>query len=458
MKINTEQAYLFGLLVGGGILHNDTLQIVLPYKNWGDLKINPTRAGGIAEDILSRLNQLLVAHYGMNISYKVGTDWKILSNSISEKLKKDLALMGLPIAGELRDIANLSVLIPSLRSLEHKKNFITGLIDTIGSLASSHRRFVSDFQIISFEFKGSNFDLVGDVIRILQEIDCVPDQVLWNHPNQHSGTDRYYKSWKKGFKVRVALNDYFLKGGFVFRSKQLSAQENLTLQTAGTKTSKGKPIKVSGRVALHIDESNAWLPPNVRGGHYIHNLHFNSVLGIQVPDSFNIKGYINGFEKFFCPFTCLTKGDITYIKDIISKESYLVSTAYKFSNIKIKDLLEAYSKDTSLLVFGRTTFDGFPISYILQGVAYIIAATAGDGIKGKRVLGNYIDLIEKHLHLAKQIKIGLPDRGTCIYIKNNEFAALVGYVNDQFNKKLITKIDDKKVYIREPLFKECIKL
>ena len=66
-KINIDKAYLFGLVIGGGILHGDILQIVLPYKKWGNLQINPSRAGGIAEDILSRLNPIWKTHYDMNV-------------------------------------------------------------------------------------------------------------------------------------------------------------------------------------------------------------------------------------------------------------------------------------------------------------------------------------------------------------------------------------------------------
>lgn len=49
MIIDTDQAYLLGLLVGGGIIHGDSIQIILPYKRWGDMKSNPGRAGDIAE-------------------------------------------------------------------------------------------------------------------------------------------------------------------------------------------------------------------------------------------------------------------------------------------------------------------------------------------------------------------------------------------------------------------------
>lgn len=456
MRVNTDQSYLLGLLIGGGVLHGNSLQIVLPYKKWGDLAINPCRAGGIAEDILSRLNPLWMAQYNMNVSYKVGTDWKILSHSVSKKLKDDLENLGLPREGELRHSANLKKLYSYLSTNEHKKNFITGLVDTIGSMAASHRRFVSDFQIISFEFKGNNFQLVKDVAKILMDINCYPDQILWNHPNQHSGTCRYYKSWKKGFKVRVALDDYMLKGGFVFKSKQLSAQENKKLQKSRANTTEGKPVKISGRVTLHIDENSDWLPIEVRGGHFIHNLHFYDVLDLPTPPNFKLAAYLNNFHKYFCPFTCLTKGSYDDIKNIIITEKYLEKTKYTEHSASIKNFLDIHSKDANQLMYGNNNNNGFPITYILQGVAYIIAASTGDGIKGKRVLGNYINLIDKYNEFS--IKIAIPDKGTCLLVHNKKYAALVGYINDEFNKTLVKKKEGSKIYIREPLFEECVYL
>lgn len=457
VKINTDKAYLLGLLVGGGVIHGETLQIILPYKKWGDLNINPSRAGGIANDILSRLNPMWENGYGMSVSYKIGTDWKIIANNVPKALKDDLDQLGLPSQGELRYSANLNALIPLLLTPEHKKNFITGLVDTIGSLAPSHRRFVSDFQVISFEFKGNNFDLVRDVVNIMINLDCFPDQVLWNHPNQHSGSCRYYKSWKKGFKIRVALDDYMLKGGFVFTSKKLSAQENKALQGIETNTTKDKPIKVSGRVTLHISENDSWLPNAVRGGHFIHNLHFYSVLGIPTPEGFNVDYYLENFEEYFCPFTCLTKGTSKEINEIVESEVYLKECQYKVIDTDLDFILKKYDEDSSSLLFGTQDRDGFPVTYLLQGIAYIIAASSNNGIKGKRVLGSYIDLV-RNSKRTKNIRIEIPSRGTCLKVMSDKYGALIGYVNNQFNKTLISRKEGKKIFIREPDFNECIKL
>lgn len=459
MKINTDQSYLLGLLVGGGILHGESLQILLPYKQWGALSVNPERAGEISKDILQRLNPIWQNQYNMGVSYKIGTDWKIVSDNVSDKLKADLVGLGLPMEGELRSRASLERLIPFLITDEHKKNFITGLVDTIGSLAQSHRRFVADFQVVSFEFKGPNFDLVKGVIQILQAIKCPPDQVLWNHPNQHSGSCRYYKSWKKGFKVRVSLDDYILNGGFVFKSKKLSAKANLALQAKGRRTSQNKPIKIQGRVTIHKDEFSNWLPKEVRGGHFIHNLHFYKVLGLRVSENFKMESIIKNFEEFFCPFTCLTKGTSEIVKQIIANEDYLKRSKYRQVKVSIAEVLDIFDKDKTALLWGKEKGkDGFPISLVMQGIAFVIAASKNESIMGNRVLGSYFDLLTKYKTLSADIKIYVPNRGTCLMVESKGFAALIGYVNNQFNKSLIEKKDGSKIMLREPKFEECIAL
>ena len=52
--MDTDKAYLLGLIIGGGIFGNaeDVFRIRLPYNKWGSYAKNPQRAGDIAADIL----------------------------------------------------------------------------------------------------------------------------------------------------------------------------------------------------------------------------------------------------------------------------------------------------------------------------------------------------------------------------------------------------------------------
>lgn len=457
INIDTDKAYILGLIIGGGILKNKVLQVSLPYKKWGDLKINPKRCGGIAEDILVRAKPLWKLVYGIDISYKIETDWKIICDTLSEKLIKDLEDLKLLHDGEFRENSNLENFIPYFKNNEIIKSFIAGIVDTVGSLAKSHRRFTDQFQIVSLEFKGQNFQLVKDIVGLLIKIGCTPDQILWNHPNQHSGHDRYYKSWKKGFKIRVALDDYLLYGSFIFESKQLSANENQKIQK-NKKTVNGKISKIEGRTSLHIDENSKWLPSNIRGFHFIHYLHLLEFLGIEFPQDYIHKDI--AFEKYVCPFTLLTKGSYEEINQIIENENYLNKTNYHFIDCDIERLLNDFRKNKQALVFGKNKEDGFMINLILQGIAYIIGATKNEQIKGKRILGSYLNLIEENKNSLQKlkIKIGLPHKGTCLLITNNKFSVLTGYINDNFTNNLIKKTGEKYFKINEPIFEYCINL
>lgn len=452
MHINTEKSYLIGLLIGGAIIKSDQLQIILPYKKWGDLKINPERGGGIAEDILKKAGPLWKQHYGVDVTYKIDKDWKIVFNNLTEELKNDLQYLDLLKSGEFRNSADITKLIPLLDNTEKIRSFIAGIVDTVGSLAKSHRRFSDEFQIVSLELKGRNYFLVRDITSLLIKMGCTPDQVLWNHPNQHSGLDRYYKQWKKGFKIRVALGDYMLKGSFVFESKQLSAKENHAMQKE-TNTSLNKKANIGGRTCFHMDEYSEWLPPYIRGFHFVHYAHIAEHLGLNIPSA--RINEVTEFEKYICPFTLLTKGTNLEIKTIISKEEYLAKTKYKYVDIDIKKLLRELEANSSLLIYGNSKKDGFLINYVIQAIAYVFASSTPEYMKGKRILGSYVDLIKQNIDSFGNVKIGIPDRGTCLLITNGKNCALVGYINDEYNKTLI-KVDGNKLKIHNPEYQNCV--
>ena len=234
ITINTDKAYLLGLIIGGGFFGNaeDYFQIKLPYKKWGSIIDNPQRAGAIAKDIVTKVNAMFRAIYNLSIQYEA-TDkgnWTILCEGDISELKEDLQNLGIECEGELRGNVDLQPIIDLLVDDNLKRRFVAGLADTIGSMAKSERRFTDEHQIISFEIKGYNFQFVCDLCRLLYSINAIPDQINWNHPNIHCTSNPYYKQWNKGFKLRILLDQYAQYGSFSFRTKAESSQENRKLQ------------------------------------------------------------------------------------------------------------------------------------------------------------------------------------------------------------------------------------
>ena len=64
--MDTDKAYLLGLIIGGGVFGNaeDVFRIRLPYKKWGSYIDNPQRAGQIAGDILRKVGRWRIVRFG----------------------------------------------------------------------------------------------------------------------------------------------------------------------------------------------------------------------------------------------------------------------------------------------------------------------------------------------------------------------------------------------------------
>lgn len=324
--MDTDKAYLLGLIIGGGVFGNaeDVFRIRLPYKKWGSYIENPQRAGQIAGDILRKVGQMFRAVYNLSVQYEAtpGGTWTILCEGDITGVRDDLTRYGITCEGEIRGNANISGIVPELVDDNLKRRFVAGLADTIGSMAKSQRRFSDEHQILSFEIKGYNFQFVCDLCRLLYSINCIPDQVNWNHPNIHCTSDPYYSQWNKGFKLRILLDQYARFGAFAFRTKAETSTENRRLQqqTHEAERCEDRDFHVTPS-SVHPAENDYRLPEVIRNGHYIHFRHFCTVLGCEhapyekICSCFADLGelVINLSEQANNPYTFYTGIDAKYI-------------------------------------------------------------------------------------------------------------------------------------------------
>ena len=435
----------------------------MPYRNWGDLKINPERAGEISGYILRVVKPMWQSEYSMDIAYSVlNRAWRI-SGTVTPELVEDLTELELITKGNFRETSTIEKLTAALNNTEKVKRFIAGLTDTIGSLAPSHRNRTADLQVISYEFTGKNFILVSQIANLFIKIDCYPNQILWNHPNFQSGDNRYYRQWKKGFKIRIVLTDYIRAGSFVSGAKQLSAIENVALQKdKGGQKENVRSVRINGRSTLHIDENSNWLPDYIRGKHFVHNAHMAYFLGIPINGETltYLRRKLEKPGKLISPFTILTKGSRQEINDIIKNEEYLRQSTYSEVLFSREQLKTTTAKN--LYILGNGKEDGFPISQVIHAITYVgLAQLNQGGVRRTKISGNLQDgfsgIKEKLSTIG--VRVMKPDRGTCLLIQSQDFAALVGYVNDDFNTTL-TEIDHDTLAfkVREPKFSECVVL
>lgn len=441
--MNTDKAYLLGLIIGGGIFGNaeDVFRIRLPYKKWGSYLSNPQRAGMIAGDILSKVGQMFRAIYGLSVQYETtpGGNWVILCEGDTTTVKADLRQYDIPCDGEIRGNADIELLVRDLVDDNLKRRFVAGLADTIGSMAKSQRRFSDEHQILSFEIKGYNFKFVCDLCRLLYSINCIPDQVNWNHPNIHCPSNPYYEQWNKGFKLRILLDQYARFGAFAFRTKAESSNENRSLQreTHAAERCETREIHVTPS-AVHPAENDPRLPDIIRGGHYIHFRHFCAVLGCSHAPYDELYTHINHLGEVISPFPILCKDSYFMIEELIQQNVLMSNRCYTTYHINVSSLLAQYNDNKDSLLYGRTNNNGYPINTILQAVAFIIADESE--LFGNRPKG-YLQIIERHCsnNPSLCVEVRRPDLLTPLVIVGNGRGTLIGPVNPTVYERLVER-------------------
>ena len=454
--MNTDKAYILGLVVGGGCFgtDNNSFYIKLPYKQWGDVQKNPTRAGVIARDILKVVAPLMRIEYDLNVLYVTEPEWRIECVGDISKLKQDLIDYGINPVSEIRKNAEISGVVSELIDDNMKRRFIAGIADTIGSMAPSHRRFTDDVQIISFEVNGFAFKLVCQLCNLLYSIGCLPDQILWQQPNMQSGNDAYYTQWKKGNKLRVTLDTFSQFGALAFKSKSVSSQENRKKQskTNVADICENKAVVVSGVTAKHIDEDFSGLPDEIRGGHYIHHKQICAALGCPHAPYAQIDHVLNNAEMHISPFTVLHKDTLTKMNDIILNDSLMKNRVYKKIDVIVASVIEAFTEGDLTMHFSDSGYSfstnsrkGYPINYVLDAMAYIIASQRGE-LNGKRVRGSRDEMLQRAIDEDPLITItfNIPDLLTPVIISDGEVAAMVGPLNADVYRKLISYAPENK--------------
>lgn len=450
--MNTDKAYILGLIIGGGIWGNaeDIFRIRLPFKQWGSYEVNPKRAGEISRDVMKMVTPLFRAIYNISVSYEASASgvWNVLCEGDLSGLRDELEGYGIICEGEVRKTANINNIVPELVDDNLKRRFIAGLADTIGSTKRSHRRFNDDKQMVSFEISGFEFGFVCSLCKLLHSIGCYPDQILWNHPNFHCGSNPYDSKWKKGFKLRVYLDQYEKFGAFAFVSKVLSAKENQALEenkNVAIPCDK-REIKAPSISCVHCDENSDLLPEIIRGGHYLHNRHVCAVLKCEHAPCKEVKKLISRAEYYINPFPVLVKGTIDEINMIIDANSILKNRTYEKIQMRISDLYEE-TEDTYLFSDGDEA--GYPVNKIILAITYVIAAQTGK-LNGLRPKGSKDKIITEYLKNFSEetVTILLPELMTPLVVQLNDYAVLVGPNNPKIYRKLIQASTENEYKIK----------
>lgn len=441
--MDTDKAYIFGLIIGGGKFGNaeDYFSIQLPYRQWGSYIKNPQRASQISDDIMRFVSPLLRSIYNLRVNFEASDKyWTIICEGDLSELKIDLERYGINCEGELRSELPIAGIIPHLKDANIKRRFIAGLADSIGSTNPNQRRFTDNVQILSFELKGFNFGAICSLCKLLYSVNCIPDQILWNHPNFHASNNPYYKSWAKGFKLRIQLDQYAEFGAFGFKTKVESANFNRAKQAHPNETEVCEEREIHTSVStIHPGENDERLPMCIRGGHYVHFRHICATLGCPHAPYKQLEHSFQSIGELIMPFPIICKDTEDKIRQIIASDSLMSAVTYKDNQVYLKDLVQAFQKNRNELLYGMDNRSGYPVGEILQAIAYLIVPQTE--LNGKRPKGKFMSIIKSQLmnYPEFSVKCVMPNRLTPLGLFHNNRGALIGPQNPNVYAKLIIR-------------------
>lgn len=418
-----SKAYFLGMLVGGGIINDSSFNVVLPFRKWGTLATN---INDIAADVVTQISRICFETYGFHLQFEIGNGKWFLSplECIDiAPIREDLKNLGLPTIGTLLNNADLSLAKKTL-SINEAESFISGIFDTRGSLAKSHRRFADDAPVVSLEIPGStkNFQFVVQLCSWLHELDTTTDQILYNHPYQQSPSDPYYKGWKKGFKIRFLAKSYMETNSFALRAKARDVSSMSRRQTREEQIPcENRPVSAN-TLCIHSDIFSEDLPKEVRGKLFLHYSHICAVIGCPFAPIKKLQELARQYRCFISALPLLTKDNKTEITKVFNniKDEYLSEHELSYSTRRISSLCNSERLQ--------------PYKKLKEGLAYLLS----EQLNGVRHVGSMNDILNSNMDASVEVTT-VSVTGFPLMIVNpvNERAILVSSVGTNFNNTLL---------------------
>lgn len=276
--MNTEMAYLLGMILGNGEIQRDNsetrITIDIPHKNLytDDLKDVQIYVKASTVDIRSIVEPLI----GNNLTVTQNKRSTVLTfvKANDEYITREI----LRFIGNGRHHSTMRM-DPSLFSLtvDEKKALLRGIGDVTGYIRRSNIAYGQEgAHRVYIEIPG-NWYMVIDIANMLKAVDVPVQTIDFGHPNFRDGNLEKYNQgkpyfWKKEHQVKIFANEY-LPIGFNIKHKQDALEkysEELLEFIDPAKTHKfywEKPIRRRER-PNHPHENDPSLPEEIRGKHF----------------------------------------------------------------------------------------------------------------------------------------------------------------------------------------------
>lgn len=276
--MNTEMAYLLGMILGNGEIQRDNTEtrvtIDIPHKNLytDDLKDVRVYVKASTVDIRS-IVEPLIGHSLTVTQTKRSTVMTFVKSNDEYITREILRFIG---GGKHHSTMRMN---PDLFSItaDEKKTLLRGIADVTGYIRKSNIAYGQDgAHRVYIEIPG-NWYMVIDIANMLKDVDVPVQTIDFGHPNFRDGELKKYNQgkpyfWKKEHQVKIFANE-FLPIGFNIKHKQEALEkysDELLEFIDPLKTHKfywEKPIKRKTRPS-HPHESDEYLPIEIRGKHF----------------------------------------------------------------------------------------------------------------------------------------------------------------------------------------------
>lgn len=244
--MNTEMAYLLGLVCGNGEVKRSntttTISINVPHKKLETESNHDVRV--YVKASITDMRVVLEPLIGTGIDFIQQPNYSVLSLT---KPNEDFLIREI-----LRHVGNASS-HEDMRiskdmfnaSLAERIYFLRGFSDVTGYIRRSNYYFEKHMHRVYIEVP-RNWELVVDVCNLLKSVDVPVQNINWGHPNMRDGNLVDYdkgkpSSWKKEHQIKIWANQ-FEKIGFAIIHKK-DALESLSIELQEGVEAAGKDVE-----------------------------------------------------------------------------------------------------------------------------------------------------------------------------------------------------------------------
>ena len=276
--MNTEMAYLVGLVLGNGEIQQGktetTITVDIPYKNLytddnKDVAVyilaSIVNIRSIVEPLIGNSLKVTETRHSTKITFqKPNTEYVI---------RELLRIVGM---GRHHTTMRMSHEV-FIMTIEEKKALLRGIADVTAYIRKSNIAFGQEGAHRVYIEVPANWYMVADLANLLKDVDVPVHTIDFGHPNfrdsnlvKYNDGKRNY--WKKEHQIKIFANE-FLPIGFNIRHKQASLEkyaEELLEFLDPVKTHKYYWEKNIRKIIkpIHPSENDPSLPIEIRGRHF----------------------------------------------------------------------------------------------------------------------------------------------------------------------------------------------